>query len=187
MDTDASSVEPTLALTFESGPSDPMCLADGPGTVAEIDIDAPPAAVWPVITDINLSAEHSPEFQGAVWVDAGAPIGVGSQFIGTNHNDAFGEFKVPSFIDAYDENVAFGWRTSDMDNPGARWRFDLEPAGSGTRLRYSMILGPGPSGLTIAIESMPNKEDRIINRRVRTQHSSMLQVLAGVKQTVENS
>jgi nitroreductase len=173
------------ARTFESGPSSPVRLADGPGTIAEIDIHAPPSAVWPVISDIDLSAEHSPEFQGAVWVDPDAPIGVGSQFIGTNHNDAFGEFKVPSFIDRYDENVAFGWRTSDMDNPGARWRFELEPAGSGTRLRYSMILGPGPSGLTMAIESMPDKEDRIINRRVRNQHTSMLQVLAGVKRTVE--
>ena len=55
----------------------------------------------------------------------------------------------------------------------------------GTRLRYSMILGPGPSGLTMAIKAMPDKEDRIINRRVRTQHTAMLQVVAGVKKTVE--
>ena len=162
-----------------------MRLADGPGTIAEIDIDAPPSAIWPVITDINLSAAYSPEFQGAEWVDADAPIGVGSSFVGTNHNDAFGEFKVPSFIDTFDENVSFGWRTSDVGNPGARWRFDLESTGSNTRLRYSMILGPGPSGLTMAIESMPDKEDRIINRRVRTQHTAMLQVVAGVKRTVE--
>ena len=175
------------ARTFESGPSHPVRLGDGPGTIAEIDIDASPAAVWQVISDINLSAEHSPEFQGAVWVNPDAPISVGSQFIGMNHNDTFGEFKVPSFIDTYDENVAFGWRTSDMDNPGARWRFDLEPAGSGTRLRYSMILGPGPSGLTMAIDSMPDKEDRIIQRRVRSQHTSMLQVVAGVKRRVETS
>lgn len=173
--------------TFESGPSDPVRLVDGPGTIAEIDIDAPPSAIWPVITDINLSAAYSPEFQGAEWVDSDAPIGVGSSFVGTNHNDAFGEFKVPSFIDAFDENVSFGWRTSDVDNPGARWRFDLESTGPNTRLRYSMILGPGPSGLTMAIESMPDKEDRIINRRVRTQHTAMLQVVAGVKRTVESS
>jgi nitroreductase len=173
------------ARTFESGPSTPVRLTDGPGTIAEIDIDAPPSAVWPIISDINLSAAYSPEFQRAEWVEPDAPIDVGSQFIGTNHNDTFGEFKVPSFIDTLEENVAFGWRTSDMDNPGARWRFDLEPAGSGTRLRYSMILGPGPSGLTMAIESMPDKEDRIIIRRVRDQHTSMLQVLAGVKRTVE--
>jgi len=51
----------------------------------------------------------------------------------------------------------------------------------------AMILGPGPSGLTMAIDSMPDKEDRIIHRRVRSQHTSMLQVVAGVKRTVETS
>lgn len=173
------------AWTYESGPSDPVRLADGPGTIAEIDIDAPPSMIWPVVTDINLSAAYSGEFQGAEWVEPDAPIGVGSVFVGTNHNDAFGEFKVPAFIDAYDEDVAFGWRTSDVDDPGARWRFDLQPNGTGTRLRYSMILGPGPSGLTVAIGQMPDKEDRIIHRRVRSQRTSMLQVLAGVKRTVE--
>jgi len=73
-----------------------------------------------------LSAAYSPEFQGAEWVEPDATLGVGSSFIGTNHNETFGEFKVPSFIDAWDEDVAFGWRTSDADNPGARWRFDVE-------------------------------------------------------------
>jgi hypothetical protein len=37
----------------------------------------------------------------------------------------------------------------------------------------------------MAIKAMPDKEDRIINRRVRTQHTAMLQVVAGVKKTVE--
>jgi len=173
------------ARTYEFGPSNPPCLADGPGTIAEIDIAAPPSVVWPIISDINLSAAYSPEFQHAEWVDPDGSVGIGSQFVGTNHNDTFGEFKVPSFIDAFEPGVAFGWRTSDMDNPGARWRFDLEPAGSGTRLRYSMILGPGPSGLTMAIERMPAKADRILQRRVRSQRTSMLQVLAGVKRTAE--
>ena len=143
------------------------------------------ARIWPIVTDINLSASFSPEFQGAEWTDPDAEVGVGSQFIGTNHNEVFGEFKVPSFIDTYEHEVAFAWRTSDMENPGARWRFDLEPSGSGTRVRYTMILGPGPSGLTAAIEQMPDKEERIINRRVRLQHTAMLQVLAGVKHASE--
>lgn len=113
------------------------------------------------------------------------PIGLGSQFIGTNHNAMFGEFEITSFIDAYEPDAAFGWRTSDVDNPGARWRFDLVAVGAGTRLRYSMILGPGPSGLTVAIDSMPDKEAIIIDRRVSAQHASMLEVLAAVKRTFE--
>lgn len=177
---------------FESGPSDPVRLSDGPGAVAVIDIAASPEAIWPFVADIDLSARFSPEFRGAEWVDTDQPVGVGSQFVGTNHNEAFGEFKVPAFVDAYEPGVAFGWRTSDFDNPGARWRFELEPVertdGSVvTRLRYTMLLGPGPSGLTMAIESMPDKEDRIIFRRVQSQHASMLEVVAGIKELAESA
>ena len=34
------------ARTYERGPSDPVCMADGPGTAVEADIRADPAAVW---------------------------------------------------------------------------------------------------------------------------------------------
>jgi nitroreductase len=179
-----------FARTFESGPSDPVRLSDGPGSVAEIDIAAPASAIWPFVTDINLSGRFSDEFQRAEWIadtlDGSTPR-VGSSFIGTNVNQAYGEFEVPSFVDAYEENVAFGWRTSDIDDPGARWRFDLEPNGSGrgTRLRFTMHLGPGPSGLTMAIESMPDKEARIIFRRVEAQYANMRRVLDGIKGLVE--
>ncbi|NND75211.1 MAG: hypothetical protein HKN44_09415 [Ilumatobacter sp.] len=176
-----------FARTFESGPSDPVRLADGPGTVAEVDIDAPPAVIWPIVTDINMNADYSDEFQGAEWVDDGpnGDRGVGASFVGTNFNSNFGEFKVPSFVDASDEHVAYGWRTSDPHNPGARWRFELEPRPGGTRLRYTMKLGPGPSGLTMAIESMPDKEARIIARRVRSQQASMQRTVDGIKQRAE--
>ena len=77
--------------------------------------------------------------------------GVGAVFIGRNHHQAVGEWALPCFVDACEEPIAFGWRTSDADNPGARWRFDLEPAAGRTRLRFSYVIGPGPSGTTMAI------------------------------------
>ena len=176
-----------FARTFESGPSDPIRLADGPGTVVEIDIDAPAAAIWPIITDVNLSAPLSDEFQHAEWVAPDEPIGVGSSFVGTNHNEMFGEFVIPSFVDTWEPDRAYGWRTSDVDRPGARWRFDLTPMGGGTRLRYSVILGPGPSGLTMAIDAAPEREERIIRGRLRNQRVNMLRVVAAVKRTAESA
>ncbi|MFT4863909.1 MAG: nitroreductase [Ilumatobacter sp.] len=176
------------AQTFESGPSNPVRLVDGPGTVAEVDINAPAAAIWPFLTDIGLSSRFSNEFQGAEWV-AGTLVGgqpiVGSSFVGTNENPSLGEFKVPSFIDTYEQDVAFGWRTSSVENPGARWRFEIEPNGSGSRLRYTAALGPGPSGLTIAIESMPDKEHRIIYRRIEGLYANMRKVVVGIKKLAE--
>ena len=53
------------ACTYERGPSNPVRMADGPGTVVEADIRADPAAVWARVTDINVPAEFSEEFVGA--------------------------------------------------------------------------------------------------------------------------
>ncbi|MCP3992886.1 MAG: nitroreductase family protein, partial [Actinomycetia bacterium] len=42
-----------FAKTWEHGPSDPPCLADGPGTVVEADIKAPIGEIWKLVTDID--------------------------------------------------------------------------------------------------------------------------------------
>lgn len=168
--------------TYESGPSDPVRLADGPGTWVELDISAPATVVWELVIDINLPAEHSAEFTGADWEE---PPGPGGRFVGRNTHPAIGEWEVPCFVDAWEPERAFGWRTSDPADPGARWRFDLAPTESGTRLRYSVILGPGFSGLTMAISSMPDKEPRIIERRLSEHHRNMTSVVEGIRDRAE--
>lgn len=170
--------------TAERGPSDPIVFSDGPGAIAESDIAASPATVWALVTDLNLPAQFSTEFLGAEW--AGDDRGVGAVFSGRNHHPAIGEWTIPCFVDAYDEPRSFGWRTSDLDNPGARWRFDLEPlAGGGTRLRFTCRLGPGPSGTTTAITNNPGKESRVIRRRIREVQSNMRRTTDGIKQLAE--
>jgi hypothetical protein len=54
------------------------------------------------------------------------------------------------------------------------------PEGSGTRLRYSMSMGPGPSGISIAIEAMPDKEPRILLRRLGEHHANMTRTVEGI-------
>ena len=178
-----------FARTWESGPSDPPRHADGPGTVVEVDIKAPAAAVWPYLTDISFGARFSEEFTGARWVDGpdGEPGGpaVGARFVGANTHPAIGEWEVPCFVDRCDEPREFGWVTSDPDNPGARWRFEASTIAGATRLRYSVVLGPGPSGITAAIESMPGKEPRILARRVDEHRANMAKVIEGIKAAVE--
>ncbi len=169
--------------TAERGPSEDIVFADGPGAVAEADIDAPPAAVWALVTDIGLPARFSTEFVGAEWADD--QRGVGAVFHGRNQHPAIGEWTVPCFVDAADEPWAFGWRTSDPDEPGARWRFDLEPNGRSTRLRFSYRLGPGASGTTMAISSNPGKETRVIRRRVGEVQENMQRTVDGIKELAE--
>ena len=172
------------AHTWESGPSDPACLADGPGTVAEADIKAPIDKVWELVTDINFGAQFSEEFVGARWADGHDGPALGAQFIGSNKHEAIGEWDVPCFVDRYEELAEFGWRTSDVDNPGARWCFHLERIAGATRLRYTVALGPGPSGISAAIDSMPDKEPRILRRRMGEHHKNMQAVVDGIKAAV---
>lgn len=170
----------TYGTTWERGPSNPPRLADGPGTVVELDVDAPAAAVWPYVSDIEFGAGHSAEFLGARWLDDVGTTGVGARFVGRNRHEAIGEWEVTCFVSHYLPEREFGWVTSDPDDPGARWCFELVPIAGATRLRYTLRLGPGPSGIDAAIEAMPDKEPRIIARRIREHRANMQAVVSAI-------
>lgn len=171
--------------TWESGPSNPASLSDGPGTVVEVDIKAPPRDVWPIVSDISFGAQFSAEFVGARWADEDATPEVGSVFIGSNVHDAIGEWDVECFVTHYREKKEFGWATSDPDNPGARWHFELAGIAGATRLRYSVKLGPGPSGISMAIAGMPDREPAILHRRITEHRANMQKVIDGIKAAAE--
>jgi hypothetical protein len=67
----------------------------------------------------------------------------------------------------------------------ATWRFLMAPAGQHVRLVQSAQMGPARSGLSIAIDAMPDKEQRIIARRLKEFRTNMAATLAGVKALAE--
>lgn len=170
--------------TWASGPSDPPCLADGPGTVVEIDIKAEAADVWAMISNPAISAKFSGESLGAVWAEGFDGPALGAQFVGTNKHKAIGEWDVPCFVHRYVEGDEFGWVTSDPDNPGAQWCFELASIAGSVRLRYSLTIGPGPSGISRAISNMPDREADILHGRVREHRGNMQKVLEGIKEAL---
>ena len=99
---------------------------------------------------------------------------IGARFQGRNQHNAMGEWETTSFVNRYEPLRSFGWAVSDLENPSSSWWFELEQEPEGVRLRQGMRMGPAPSGLTIAITAMPDKEERIIARRLagtRDQHA----------------
>lgn len=157
--------------------------ADGPTTTVDVRIDAPPAVVWPILCDINAPAEFSEEFQGADWVDEGPALG--ASFQGRNRHAVVGEWSAVCVVTAFDEERAFEWMIGDADFPGSRWRFDLEPHGDGSILRFTATIGPGPSGLSPAIEAMPDREDDIVARRMGEHNANMQRTVDGYKRIAE--
>ena len=53
------------------------------------------------------------------------------------------------------------------------------------RLRFAMVLGPGPSGLTMIIGQKPDMEAKIIANRQKEQAANMRRCVEGIRDLVE--
>jgi uncharacterized protein YndB with AHSA1/START domain len=161
--------------------------ADGPTVEVETTIAAPPELVWPLVTDIDMPARFSNVFRGAQWLDDDERPAVGARFRGRNQHPARGAWETVSIITACEAPAVFAWAVTDADYPSASWRFELNPEGQHTRLRQWAQLGPGPSGLTPAIESRPELEEKIVARRLEELRANMAATVAGIKALAEGA
>jgi hypothetical protein len=165
------------------GEERPVKYADGPSVQVEVLVRAPVARVWELVTDIGLPARFSAEFVGASWLDDGP--GPAARFVGRNHHDAFGEWETTSTVSRFEPMRAFGWTVSDPEHPSASWWFELDDGPDGVLLRQGTRMGPGRSGLNVAIDRMPDKEERIVARRLREHEANMLATVQGIKRIAE--
>ena len=159
--------------------------ADGPTAQVETRIEAAPAAVWPLLCDINLPASFSEEFQRAEWIDDGPALG--ATFRGHNLHQAIGEWSVVCTVTAMEPERVFEWTVGDLHARSACWGFELESDGAGSLLRFRATMGPGPSGLTPAIDRMPEREEDIVARRLGEWTANMQRTVDGIRAMVEAS
>jgi hypothetical protein len=80
----------------------------------------------------------------------------------------------------------FAWAVGEPDNPGATWRFRSTPRDAGTSLSYRMQMGPGRSRLSMAIEAMPDKEQKVVFVRLREFEAVIGKTLAAIKRLAEH-
>ncbi|MEA2000322.1 MAG: SRPBCC family protein [Actinomycetota bacterium] len=158
--------------------------ADKPTAEVTIDIAATPDAVWDLVTDINLPARFSNEFQGADWLD-GAKPGLGARFVGRNGHDAVGKWETTCTVVWFEPLRLFGYKVNDIESPAASWRFELEPSPSGTLLTMRAEMGPGRSGVSYFIYKHPDREEEIIANRLHEWRLNMEATLAGIKSLAE--
>jgi hypothetical protein len=163
-----------------------MRYADGPTTEATVLVAAPPARVWPLVSDIFLIAELSRELQEVQWLTGCTGPALGARFRGRNFHPQVGEWTTVSHVVEFDPPRVFAWAVEDPRRPAALWRFELVPRGDGTELRQWARLGPGPSNLTEVIELMPDKEERIVAGRLREFRAGMEANLSAIKERAES-
>ncbi|MFF5505665.1 SRPBCC family protein [Streptomyces roseolus] len=94
-------------------------------------VDAPPAVVYALVSDLRNMGRWSPECRG-VWVPR-PPARPGSRFIGFNRR---GPFLWPTVgrVTQARRDSAFVFDISAFGLPIARWGYRFEPEGSGTRV-----------------------------------------------------
>lgn len=159
--------------------------ADTPTVEVTTWVDAPPAVVWALVSDIGLMPTLSEELHAVEWLDGVTEPALGRRFVGRSKHASFGEWETTCTVVEYEPGVVFAWAVQDPDNPSATWRFRLEPEGRDTRLSQWAQMGPGPSGLSSAIERMPEKEQKIVYVRLKEFEQGMTRNLEAIKQRVE--
>jgi uncharacterized protein YndB with AHSA1/START domain len=152
---------------------------------ARIWIDASPARVWRLVSDVELMPAMSSELQSAEWLDGAIGAALGARFIGRSKHEALGEWATTSHVVEFEPERVFGWAVENPANPTALWRFRLEPKDGGTELSEWMRMGPARSGLSLAIDQMPEKEQKIVFVRMREFERNITATLEQIKKLAE--
>lgn len=161
--------------------------ADKPTVEVPIWIATPPERVWELVADIELMPRMSSELQSVEWLDGRTGPALGARFVGRSKHEALGEWATTSHVVQYAPPRVFAWAVEDPEHPAAIWRFTCEPQDGGTLLRQWMQLGPGRSGLSLAIDRMPEKEQKIVFVRMREFETSIAATLEEIKKLAEDT
>jgi uncharacterized protein YndB with AHSA1/START domain len=159
--------------------------ADNPTVQAQTWIGASPRRVWELVSDIELMPTMSQELQSIEWLDGVTEPAVGARFVGRSKHDALGEWATTSHVIECEPERVFAWAVENPANPTAIWRFRLEPKNGGTELSEWMQMGPARSGLSFAIDRVPEKEQKIVFVRMREFEKNITATLAHIKKLAE--
>lgn len=130
---------------------------------ASIDIDAPPATVWALITDVTQMGRWSPECRSCTWLDGAREPAVGTRFKGHNKRGLL-RWSTTSTVVTAEEPSHFAF---EVDKSGMRWGYRLEPRGPGTAVReYREEIGPKPWSVQMAysLKLLGRDPDAIVRR-----------------------
>lgn len=140
---------------------------------------------WALVTDIDLPTRCSAELQGVDWLDGATSVEVGARFCGRSSHQAFGDWSTVCQVVEVEEQRRWVYDVVGPDGASATWGFEVEPTSDGVLIRQWGRMGPGPSGLTPAIEAMPEKEARIVSNRLAEWQQNMQANLEWVRSRAE--
>jgi uncharacterized protein YndB with AHSA1/START domain len=127
---------------------------------AEIDIAAPPALVWDLVTDLDRMGDWSPECYRCTWMDGGTGPRVGARFKGWNRQD-LGPIPVKwttvSTVTESKRGEVFAFTTKQS---GATWAYTFAPTpDGGTRVVETRTDGEKPLVAKVFHKVMPGRDE----------------------------
>jgi hypothetical protein len=145
----------------------------GPTTEVTLTMRASPSAIWEACIDPSLPVENSPELVEAGWDQDGPPPGIGARLLGRNRRGDV-EWSTTSHVVEWEPDRRWSYEVGLGDDAASRWWYILDDHGDGTvTVTQKVRLGPGPSGLTAAIDRKPELEESIIERRLQSMAIAM--------------
>lgn len=144
------------------------------------------ATAWRLVTDIGLPARCSTELRGVEWLDGADHVEVGARFRGRSRHDALGDWETVCEVVEVEEQRRWVWNVIGPQGVSTTWAFEVEPASDGVLIRQWARMGPAPSGLSVAITATPDKEGRIVARRLSEWQQNMQANLDWIRSQTEN-
>ena len=107
---------------------------------AQVEVAAAPQRVWEVLTDLRRMPEWSPELVRMVPLKRGG-LRVGQWYLGLNRR-RWAVWPTRNVVSVLEPRRTLAW---DTTSSGARWIYQVEPDGDGSRVRLER---PVPARLT---------------------------------------
>jgi uncharacterized protein YndB with AHSA1/START domain len=149
-----------------------------PATERTIDIDAPPAEVWRVVSDVTRTPEWSPVCHRCEWLGGATGPAVGVRFRGHNRLNG-ARWSRECEITAADPGAVFAFSTLFRGEESTRWRYRLGPAGSGTKVSeaYEVVRIPRWVRAMRLLPGAMAKTERDTQTNIETSLSRLKQIL----------
>jgi len=154
----------------------------------KIRIDAPPDAVWELITDVRRIVEFSPECVKIQWLNGATAPEVGARFAGTSRIGSF-EWTRNCTITALREPELFAYEVADEADEAAqsRWSFELTADGNGTVVtqRFSHVPS-GRSTVRLIAEGNPAEAEQTVAERAQMLSNGIRHTLEAMRAVLES-
>ena len=111
-----------------------------------VHVDAPPEAVWALVSDVTAIGRFSPETFEAQWLDGATGPAPGARFKGHVKRNGRGPvYWTTCEVVACEPGREFGFAVLTGGRALNTWRYRLEPAGGGTDVTESFELADTPA------------------------------------------